>query len=78
MFHAVMALPVVIGKAIFSVYLNATSAFRDILHGMMNPRTLQQEEESPLFILWSRCGNLDPRPGSWFEPNHFVPLIRES
>lgn len=77
MFH-VMALSTVIGRAIFSVYPNATSAVRDVLHGMVMPRTLQlQEEESPFFILWSRCGNLDSQPGSWFEPNHFVPLLHE-
>lgn len=58
MFH-IMALSTVIGRASFLVYPNATSAVRDILHGMVKPRTLQEEEESPLFILWSRCGNLD-------------------
>ena len=28
----------------------------------------------PLFLLWSREGNLDNRAGAWFSPNHFVPL----
>ena len=76
MFH-IMALSTVSERTIFSVYPNATSTVRDILHGMVKPRTLQQEEESPLFILWTRCGNLDSRPGSWFEPDHFVPLLPE-
>lgn len=60
MFH-VMALSIVIGRTIFSVYPNATSAVRDILYRMVKPRTLQQEEESPLFILWS-C---KPRFTAW-------------
>jgi len=28
----------------------------------------------PLFVLWSRDGNLDNRGGAWYAPNHFVPL----
>ena len=30
-----------------------------------------------MYILWSRGGNFDNTLGSWFEPNHFVPLISE-
>ena len=28
----------------------------------------------PLFVLWTRDGNLDNRNGAWYSPNHFVPL----
>lgn len=38
--------------------------------------TLRDQE--PLSILWSRDGDFDNRPGAWFEPNHFVPVISQS
>ena len=27
------------------------------------------------YVMWSRDGGLDSVPGSWYEPNHFIPLI---
>lgn len=70
MFH-IIALSPVIGRAIFF------SLSKDILQRMVMPPTLQQEEETPFIILRSHSGNLDSQPGSWFEPNHFVPLLSE-
>ena len=29
----------------------------------------------PIYILWSRDGNLDNRSGAVYQPNHFVPLV---
>ena len=29
----------------------------------------------PLFVFWSRDGNLENRNGAWYSPNHFVPLF---
>lgn len=60
---------------IHSTYPHCNTWIRDFLHceiGPRNPTALLSSE--PLFILWSREGNLDNRAGVWFSPNHFVPL----
>jgi len=35
------------------------------------------ENEDQLYILWSRDGDFDKRPGVWFELNHFITVISE-
>ena len=41
-------------------------------------RNLENKQSSPLYLMWSRDGNLDHRHGSLFEPNHFVPLLKRN
>ena len=74
-FFHVAALSSVLCRPIFSTYPHCNTWIRDFLHceiGPRNPTALLSCE--PLFILWSREGNLDNRAGAWFSPNHFVPL----
>ena len=48
---------------------------------VVNPRPSPADQalvnEDQLNIIWSRDGDFDKRPGVWFQPNHFVPVIRE-
>lgn len=53
-----------------------------LIHRSLYPRTSPTffqplVDAVPMYILWSRDGNFDNTPGSWFELNHFVPLISE-
>ena len=70
-----MALATVIKTPIFSVYPNANIALRSLMHGLVHPRLSAPAHVSPIYILWSRVGNLDNRQGAVFQPNHFVPLV---
>ena len=70
-----MALATVIKRPIFSVYPNANIALRSLMHGLVHPRLSAPAHVSPIYILWSRDGNLDNRQGAVFQPNHFVPLV---
>lgn len=71
-FLHIAALSSVLAKPIFSVYPNCNTWIRDFMHSELSPRNAVSSE--PLFLLWSREGNLDNRAGAWFVPNHFVPL----
>ena len=73
-----MALASVLGRPIFSVYPNVSLGFRNLLHGMVQPRVAEQGqgEECAIFIMWSRDSGLDARCGRWYEPNHFIPLLK--
>lgn len=31
--------------------------------------------DKPVYLLWSRDGNLDNKPNVWYIPNHIVPVI---
>ena len=76
-FFHVAALSSVLCRPIFSTYPHCNTWIRDFLRceiGPRNPTVLLFSE--PLFILWSREGNLDNRAGTWFSPNHFVPLYK--
>ena len=72
-----MALASVLGRPIFSVYPNVSLGFRN-LRGMVQPRVAEQGqgEEYAIFIMWSRDSGLDARSGRWYEPNHFIPLLK--
>lgn len=63
-----MALASVIGRPIYSVYPNVL-----IMQNLLKPR-LPAVNDDPVCLLWSRNGNLDSRPNSWYQPNHFVVL----
>ena len=73
-----MALASVIARPIFSVYPNVPLVFRKLLHGTIQPRVAEhiQAQESTVYIMWSRDGNFDATSGRWYEPNHFIPLLK--
>ena len=70
----VHALASVLGCTIFSIYPNACRAIRLLFHGCIYPREVHGENHT-LYIMWTRDGNFDSRPGALFQPNHFVPLL---
>ena len=73
-----MALASVIGRPIFSVYPNVPLAFRKLLHGSIQPRSAEnnQAQDGTIYVMWSRDGNFDTTSGRWYEPNHFIPLLK--
>ena len=73
-FFHIAALLSVLGKPIFSAYPNCITWIRDFLHCEISQRKSISVSSGPLFLLWSREGNLDNRAGAWFSPHHFVPL----
>ena len=73
-----MALSTVVRQQIFSLYPEIPFNVRKLLHRCLEPQKLSPSEQfSKCFsVLWSRDGNLDNRRGSFFGPNHFVPVIQ--
>ena len=74
-FH-LMALASILGRPLYSVYPNAGSALRELLHRKINPRVLDQDALDTIYIMWSRDGALDSDPGRCFQPNHFIPIFK--
>ena len=74
-----MALSTVIGRPIFSLYPECNTNTRLLCHKEILPRDYGTKKRdisvNTAMILWSRDSNLDNRPGSWYEPNHFVPIF---
>lgn len=70
-----MALSTVLKRPIFSVYPNTNPALRPLIHGLVHPRVSSAADVLPIYMLWSRDGNLDNRSGAVYQPNHFVPLV---
>ena len=74
-----MALSTVIGRPIFSFYPECNTNTRPLCHKEILPRDYGTKKRdisvNKAMILWSRDSNLDNRPGSWYEPNHFVPIF---
>ena len=68
------SVPSVLGCTIFSIYPDACRAIRQLFHGCIYPREVHGENHT-LYIMWTRDGNFDSRPGALFQPNHFVPLL---
>lgn len=44
---------------------------RPLFHSLIDAGT----KLKPLYVMWTRDSNLDRRPGTVFQPNHFVRLI---
>ena len=74
-FH-IMALASVTGRPVYSVYPNAGSRIREFFHRKILPRSLEQGNQDVVYIMWSRYGTLDSAPGSWYQPNHFIPIVK--
>lgn len=75
MFH-VMALSTILGRPVFSVYPNVESRTRVFLHRKLNPRVVEQSTHDTVYIMWSRDSTLDSSAGAWFQPNHFIPIVK--
>ena len=39
-------------------------------------RSLEQINQDVVYIMWSRYGTLDSAAGSWYQPNHFIPIVK--
>lgn len=81
-FMHVLGLTSVVSKPLRSIYPDVNFRFWSLIHRSVSLRTSPSLDQpcgnvEPLNILWSRDGNFDNRPGVWFEPNHFVPVISE-
>lgn len=81
-FMHVLGLASVVSKPLRSIYPDVNFRFWSLIHRSVSPITSPSLDQpcgnvEPLNILWSRDGNFDNRPGVWFEPNHFVPVISE-
>lgn len=72
-----MSMASVPSRPIVSMYPSVEFRYRCLMNRLINPRPSEfplLPNEEAIHILWSRDGNLDNRPGSWYVPNHFVPL----
>ncbi len=73
-----MGLSSVMSTPIFSIYPDVCFRYRCLMHRIINPRQWENSlklTDVSMNILWSRDGNLDTRAGSWYQPNHFVPIV---
>lgn len=78
MFH-LMALASVLGRPIYSVYPNVPSTVRTVIHGIVQPRISDNDiDDNTIYIMWSRDGGICNFPGAWYEPNHFIPLLKKN
>ena len=78
-FLNILALATVISRPISSVYPDFNFRYRKLLHRTVMPRLPLKTEISSgqVSILWSRARGFDNHPGTWFEPNHFIPVINK-
>ena len=73
-----MVLSTVIGRPIFSLYPEYNTNTHPLCHKEILPRdygTKKRDSVNTAMVLWSRDSNLDNRPRSWYEPNHFIPIF---
>ena len=74
-----MALSTVIGRPMFSLYPECKTNTRPLSRKEILPRDYGTKKRdisiNTAMFLWSRDNNFDNRPGSWYEPNHFVPIF---
>ena len=71
-----MALANVTGKPVYLLYPNAGCRIREFFHRKVLPRSLEQENQDVAYTMWSRHGTLDSAPGSRYQPNHFIPIVK--
>ena len=70
-----MALATVIGRSVFSAFPKDCSKTRPFFHDEIIPRECSFHPE-PAVMLWSRVGSPNTHPGGWYQPNHFIPLVK--
>ena len=73
-FIHILALAKAIGVSIKSVYPDQNQNNRTLLNRVVGDEG-GAACAAQIIIMWTRSGNLDNRPSSQFEPNHFVPLV---
>ena len=67
-----LGLASVVSKPVHSVYPDVNFRYGMLIHRSLYPRTSPMSfqplvDAVPMYILWSRDGNFDNTPGSWFE-----------
>ena len=73
-FIHLLALSSSLQRCIWSVYPMSNMGIRPLFHSLISAK---KTGEDIIYIMWTRDGDLDNRPGAFFEPNHFVALIEE-
>jgi len=71
-----MALASVLGRPLYSLYPNVGSRIREFFHRKILPLNLDQGAQDTAYIMWSQDSTLDSAPGTWYQPNHFIPNFR--
>ena len=78
-FLHILGIASVLSKQVQSIYPDVNFRFRSLIHRIVKPRASATNDplgdEDQVNILWSRDGGFDNRPGVWYEPNHFVPVV---
>ena len=78
-FLHILGIASVLSKQVQSIYSDVNFRFRSLIHRIVKPRASATNDplgdEDQVNILWSRDGGFDNRPGVWYEPNHFVPVV---
>ena len=72
-----MAMASVIGRSVYSLYTVVNFRFRPLMMNLLKPWRSHADDtlDNPVYFLWSREGNLDNRPNTWYKPNHIVPVM---
>ena len=78
-FLHILGIASVLSKQVQSIYPDVNFRFRSLIHRIVKLRASATNDplgdEDQVNILWSRDGGFDNRPGVWYEPNHFVPVV---
>ena len=72
-----MAMASVIRRPVYSLYPEVNFRFHPLMMNLLKPQISHSGDTSdkPVYLLWSRDGNLDNKPNVWYTPNHIVPVI---
>lgn len=72
-----MAIAPVIGRPVYSLYPQVNFRYRPLMVNLLKPRISHSDDrfDKPVYLLWSRDGNLDNQPNVQYTPNHIVPVI---
>ena len=72
-----MALASVIGRPVYPLYPEVNFKFRPLMMNLLKPRRYHADDtfDKPVYLLWSRDGNLVNRPNAWYKPNHIVAVM---
>ena len=71
----ILGLSTVVEHPIWSLYPEHNIALRPLFHQLVKP--LSSGRPQLIYVLWSRDGSLDNRPGVLYTPNHFVAVKEE-
>ena len=78
----VLALSTVLQEEIISIFPDVPLHFRTLVHTTIKParkiKAIKHPQKHRIAILWSRDGGFDTRPGSVYQPNHVVPVLKRN